>query len=171
MRLVAQSCLTLCDPMGPQGSPLHRILQARVSAWVVIFSFRGSSRPRDRTPVACTTCITGRFFTMEPPEKSVMCYWTSTKLPWLLLLWAIGQSRELSRPETSLYSELVMFPSGYPQVLLQLFCCGYQLKVKGKNLQFKISKDREHWWKLLMICTLGYEIFTFISSYKLSSQS
>ena len=30
--LVAQSCLTLCDPIdyGPPGSPVHEILQARI---------------------------------------------------------------------------------------------------------------------------------------------
>ena len=34
--LVAQSCLTLCDPMGcnPPASSVHRILQARILEWV-----------------------------------------------------------------------------------------------------------------------------------------
>ena len=33
-----QSCLTLCDPIdgSPQGSPVPRILQARVLEWVAI---------------------------------------------------------------------------------------------------------------------------------------
>ena len=33
-----QSCLTLCDSMGssPPGSPVHRILQARILQWVAI---------------------------------------------------------------------------------------------------------------------------------------
>ena len=52
--LVAQSCLTLCDPMdcSPPGSSLHGILQARILEWVAISSSRGSSRPRDRTWVS-----------------------------------------------------------------------------------------------------------------------
>ena len=35
---VAQSCLTLCDPMdcSPQGSSAHGILQARILEWVAI---------------------------------------------------------------------------------------------------------------------------------------
>ena len=35
---VAQSCLTLHDPMdcSPSGSPIHRIFQARVLEWVAI---------------------------------------------------------------------------------------------------------------------------------------
>ena len=33
---VAQSCLTLCDPMdcSPPGSPVHGIFQARILEWV-----------------------------------------------------------------------------------------------------------------------------------------
>ena len=40
--LVAQSCLTLCDPMdyGPSGSSVHGISQARTLEWVAI-SFSG----------------------------------------------------------------------------------------------------------------------------------
>ena len=36
--LVAQSCLTLCDPMdcSPPGFTVHGILQARVLEWVAI---------------------------------------------------------------------------------------------------------------------------------------
>ena len=46
---VAQSCLTLCDPMdcNPPGSSVHGILQARILELVVISSSRGSSQPRD----------------------------------------------------------------------------------------------------------------------------
>ena len=53
----------LCDPMdwSPPGSSVHRISQARVLEWVVIFSSRGSSWPRDRTQVCC---IAGGFFTI-----------------------------------------------------------------------------------------------------------
>ena len=46
---VAQSCLTLCDPMdcSPPGSSVHGILQARILEWVAISFSRGSSQPRD----------------------------------------------------------------------------------------------------------------------------
>ena len=51
---VAQSCLTLCDPMdcSPPGSSVHGILQARVLEWVAISFARASSRPRDRIHVS-----------------------------------------------------------------------------------------------------------------------
>ena len=59
--LVAQSCLTLCDPIdcNPPGSSVHGIFQARILEWGAISSSRGSSQPRDRTQVSCTV---GRFF-------------------------------------------------------------------------------------------------------------
>ena len=51
---VAQSCLTLCNPMTvAHKSPLSMgILQARILEWVVMPSSRGSSQPRDRTQVS-----------------------------------------------------------------------------------------------------------------------
>ena len=56
---VAQSCLTLCNPMDCSlpCSSIHRIFQARVLEWVAISFSRGSSRPRDWTQVSC---IAGR---------------------------------------------------------------------------------------------------------------
>ena len=61
--LVAQLCLTLCNPMNcnPPGSSVHGILQARILEWVAILFSRGSSWPRDWTQVSCTT---GRFLTI-----------------------------------------------------------------------------------------------------------
>ena len=67
--LVAQSCLTLCDPMhcSPPGSSVHGIPQARILEWVAISFSRGSPQPRDQTH---QSCIAGRFFTTEPPGKT-----------------------------------------------------------------------------------------------------
>ena len=49
--LVAQSCLTICNPMDYSlpGSSVHGILQARMLEWVAIPFSRGSSRP-SRSP-------------------------------------------------------------------------------------------------------------------------
>ena len=49
-----QLCLTLCDPIdgSPPGSPIPRILQARILEWVTISFSRGSSRPRDQIDIA-----------------------------------------------------------------------------------------------------------------------
>ena len=60
---VAQSCLTLCDPMdcSPPSSSVHGILQARVLEWVAISFSRRSSRPRDWTQVSRNV---GRCFTV-----------------------------------------------------------------------------------------------------------
>ena len=49
-----QLCLTLCNPMdcSPPGSSVHGSLQARILEWVSTLSSRGSSWPRDQTPIA-----------------------------------------------------------------------------------------------------------------------
>ena len=71
---VAQSCLTLCDPVdgSPPGSSVHGILQARILEWVAISFSRGSSQPRDRTRVFC---FAGRRFnlwaTREAPKRAL----------------------------------------------------------------------------------------------------
>ena len=57
---VAQSCLTLCDPMD---YTVHEILQARILEGVAFPFSRGSSQPRDRTQVShiagsfSTSCV------------------------------------------------------------------------------------------------------------------
>ena len=58
---VAQSCLTLCDPMDCSlpGPFIRGIFQARVLEWIAISFSRGSSRPGDRTQVSR---IAGRRF-------------------------------------------------------------------------------------------------------------
>ena len=52
----AQSCLTLCNPIEP-GSFVHGIFQARILEWVATSFSRGSSQPRDRTPVSWVSYI------------------------------------------------------------------------------------------------------------------
>ena len=52
---VAQSCLNLWDPMDcslPHSS-VPRIIQAIILEWIAMFSFRGSSQPRDWTCFLC----------------------------------------------------------------------------------------------------------------------
>ena len=47
--LVAQLCLTLCDPVECSLAcfSVHGILQTRILGWVAISFSRGSSQPRD----------------------------------------------------------------------------------------------------------------------------
>ena len=57
--LVAQSCLTLCNPVDCSlpGSSVHGVLQARILEWVPMPSSRGSSQPRDGTCSSCSSCF------------------------------------------------------------------------------------------------------------------
>ena len=62
--LVAQSCLTLCDPMDccpPGSSARENFLGKNILQWVAMFSSRGSSQFRDQMQVSH---IVGRFFSI-----------------------------------------------------------------------------------------------------------
>ena len=70
---VAQSCLTLCDPVDCSlpGSSLHGILQARVLEWVAMPFSRGSSQP-------WVSCIAGRHFNLwatREAQRIVLFSW------------------------------------------------------------------------------------------------
>ena len=64
---VAESCLTLHDPMncGPQGSPVRGILQAKILEWVAISSSRDLPNPGIKPTSPASPALAGRFFTMS----------------------------------------------------------------------------------------------------------
>ena len=70
--LVAQSCLTLCDPMDctTPASSVHEMLQARILEWVANPFSMGSSQPRDWTQASC---IAGRFFAIRATRDTPIC--------------------------------------------------------------------------------------------------
>ena len=75
--LVAQSCLTLCDPVDCSlpGFSIHRIFQARVLEWVAISFPRGSSQARNQTRVShivdrCFTLWATREVLRDPKQSA-----------------------------------------------------------------------------------------------------
>ena len=64
---VAQSCVTLCNPMDYTD---HGILQARTLEWVAFPFSSESSQPRNRTGVSC---LAGRFFTNWATREALLC--------------------------------------------------------------------------------------------------
>ena len=70
---VAQSCLSLCNPMACSlpGFSVHGIFQARILEWVTISFSRRSSQPRDWTRVSC---IVGRRFTVWATREVRRCW-------------------------------------------------------------------------------------------------
>ena len=79
---VAQSCPTLCDPMG---YAVHGILQARILEWVAVPFSRGSFQPSDRTQVSR---IAGEFFTSWVTREA-HAYWSGclSLLQWIFMTW------------------------------------------------------------------------------------
>ena len=80
---IAQSCLTLCNPMdySPPGSSIRGIFQARVLEWVAISFSRGSSWSKDRTQVSR---IAGRRFTVWATREATIQNNNKTKKPFKL---------------------------------------------------------------------------------------
>ena len=76
---VAQSCLTLCNPMDYSllGSSVHGIFQARILGWVAISFSRRSSGSRDWTWVSR---IVGRHFTVWATREVQSTIKTTTQL-------------------------------------------------------------------------------------------
>ena len=79
LRLFAQSCSTLCDPMdcSPPGSSVHEILQARILEWVAMPSSRDLPDPgiEPRSPALQADSLLS-----EPPGKPCL----SVPLPYFL---------------------------------------------------------------------------------------
>ena len=104
--LVAQLCLTLCDPLdySPPGSSVHGIFQAGILDWVAISSSMGSSWPRDQTPISY---IAGRFYThwgiretqsQSNHGKNIMQFLFARHSTWselLKIVWVIKKSRKV----------------------------------------------------------------------------
>ena len=67
--MVAQSCLTLCDPVkcSLSGSSVHGILQSRIPEWVAIPFSKVSSWTRGQTQVSW---IASRFFTIWASKEA-----------------------------------------------------------------------------------------------------
>ena len=70
--LVAQSCLTLCNPMDHSlpGSPVHGIHQARILQWVAMLSSRGSFWLRAPSHISMSSALTGRFLSTSSTSEA-----------------------------------------------------------------------------------------------------
>ena len=70
--LVAQSCLSLCDPMdcSPPDFSVHGILQARILEWAAIPTPGDLLYSGIEPASLASSALTGGFFTTEPPGKS-----------------------------------------------------------------------------------------------------
>ena len=65
----------------PPGSSLNGVSKARILKWVAIFFSRGFSQGRDQ---ACISCLTGGFFTTEPPRKPIFRWCRPLNTRWFI---------------------------------------------------------------------------------------
>ena len=95
----SQSCPILCDlsDCSSPSSSVHEISKVKILEWVAIYSFKGSSWPRDRTHVSCISCTAGRFFTHSKRTKLMLSqvqilsfsYSPELSLPSILQIWSL----------------------------------------------------------------------------------
>ena len=119
--LVAQSCLTLCNPMdcSPPGSSVHGISQARILEWVAMFFSRTSFWARDWTHISCILCTAGDSFTLEPPniiyletksESVPICPKSPSSVGWR----SMSSRAELTDTSGSVFTNLLQYHAFRP---------------------------------------------------------
>ena len=86
--LVAQSCLTLCNPPRPS---VHGILQATILEWIAIPFSRRSPWPRDQTGVSC---IAGSLYLLSYKGSHFLILYISFHCI-IFLNWRIVQKKSL----------------------------------------------------------------------------
>ena len=131
---VAQSCLTLCDPIdcSVPGFSVQGIFQATVLEWIAISFSRGSSQPRARTQVSR---IVDRCFTS---------YRCNEKKSWFHLWFKLTVFK--------VFPPILIFSCLMKSMWIMLHCRGEHLLAKKGNVQFFLPK---------MICTAKFIYFTF----------
>ena len=128
--LVAQLCLTLCNPMDCSlpGSAVHGILQARILEWVAFPSLGDLPNPGIEPVSPVSTALVGKFFTTVPPGKLwQMSRWGKLEIfqdclksfPGKTLRWAeAGTELTLSRPANQGVVSRIMALQSCPHPLM-----------------------------------------------------
>ena len=146
--LVAQSYLTICNPMdcSPPGSSVHGMLRARIQEWVAIPVSSGSSQLRDRTEVSCTA---DRFFTVWTTREALKEHQWLTKSGNTCLMFSChasvspnvwdlwGQSKsdwQTAEVEAYFWTGLFLHPPGNDLCSIiftcsSIFTCSYSHKI------------------------------------------
>ena len=117
---VAQSCPTLCHPMG---YPVHGILQARMLEWVAFPFSRGSSQPKDQTQVSL---IAGGFFTSWATREG-LSHENITIFLQSMSLWPIDSSSHLLASLTNVDISTQCFLASLSTVVLYLMVRAFSI--------------------------------------------
>ena len=162
--LIAQLCLTLCDPTDCSlpGSSVHAVLQARTLEWVAIPFSRESSQPGDWTQISC---IAGSFFTIWAiRETKYKCfiqlqYWVITIHLLQQLAFPYGSDSEESAcnaGDQSLIPRLGRSPGGGNGNSLQYSCLENSMDRGAWRAAAMGSQRLRHGW--------ATNTFTFITT-------
>ena len=130
--LVAQSCLTLHDPMdcSPPGSSVHGVSPGKSTEWVAMPSFRGSSQPMDGTQRSPT--LQANSLQSEPPGKPTPWPMSRTHIAMEMVVGRIT-IRLVAQKDPCEFLEIIPHPSLQRQHLAQFQEYSRPWKDRGQN--------------------------------------
>ena len=157
---VAQSCLTLCDPMdlSPPDSSVHGIFQARILDWIAISYSRGSSWPRNWTHCSCV-CHIGRqiLLSLHHLGRPCICIHTSITISLFILFYVISKRdiqssvviyQTINKEFPNIWVSVFTFPFpkdheltswfAFPTLILKNFYCR-KVKKEKKTMTVQVS--------------------------------
>ena len=151
----------------PQGSPVCRILQARVLEWVSVAFSKGSYRPRDWTPglLHCrkilyhlshqgsqtlwrceNQCIAAKsisqLFSILYPHPRLLVIWCT----WLVFLFLCGEPNSIMYPVSMVETWRPPFLSFHPNWVIEFDCWqySYQTQIPAWEKASMPEKDKTH---------------------------
>ena len=144
--LVAQSCLTLYDPMDCSlpGSSVHGVLQARILEWVAIPFSRGSSWPRDRTWVSCTASRVFTNWATKEAHRYYQCTGNTGEIKWK---WTLSVMSDPLQPH-GLYPTMLLRPWNFPSKRIRVDCHFLLQRIfstQGSNLGLPHCRQTFHY--------------------------
>ena len=156
MCLVAQLCLTLCDPMdcSPPGSSVHGTVQAAIMEWTAMPSSRGSSWIRVKPESLMSPSLAGRFFTTratwltDTGKGTTTRDWWAEQLPELPCLSSYGNTegdpvRLSVGPD--FWIESWRTSSTHPEK--ELASCTHFIYTKHCSVPLGVFLAQQPWWK------------------------
>ena len=143
------SHVRFCDPMDYSlpGSSVHGILQARILEWVVMSSFRGSPRPKNRTLISYVSCIGRQVLYHWHHLRSLYIYiQTETEITVLYLPFSCNISSWAFFSAIKIFSNMVMIrEASFYHVAIIYFIYLSLWYQRFRFFQFLLS-EMAVWW-------------------------
>ena len=140
VRVLTQSCLTLCSPVdcSPPGPSVYGLFQARILEQVAIAYSRRSSQPRGWNHVSCVSCIGSQIL----DHCTTWLRWWYTKCSW-----ECREGHLTSHKGLKEWWELMLWLSLKEWVGISWLGCGWRenFSNRSKKARIKAKSELEHY--------------------------